>query len=204
MFPGGMKRQAPVAALLLLACAPAKQAWSEAAPARPEVFLDVLPRSAVVLVDGEVAGQGPLTVRVPEGGALVAVSAPGFDAQRLTLGPRQGGGRVAVALRPVGFGGGRELGADDAGGLAAAGSWLLRAGKPLEAAGYAERAVDVSPSTPEGHRVLGLSLARLGRRGPAAQELSTYLQLSPSAPDRQEIEILVTRLRGDINIPEPR
>jgi predicted Zn-dependent protease len=201
----GPRSLALAASLLAASCAPAKQAWSEAAPARPEVFLDVLPRNAEVRVDGAAAGQGPVTLTLGDARARVEVSAAGFEPRELDLDPKAlAGARIGVVLRPSGFGAGRQLEIDEVAGLAAAGAWLLRSGRPVEAAWYAARAVEVGPNAPEPRRVLGLALAKQGNRARAAQELSAYLQLAPSAPDRAEIEVMVTRLRGDIAIPAPR
>jgi tetratricopeptide (TPR) repeat protein len=187
------------------ACTPARQPWSEAVPPQPEVFLDVLPRDAEVRVDAAYLGRGPVTLRLGEAPVRAMVAAPGFEPRLVDVDPRvHAGARLGVVLRPVGFGAGRPLEIDDAQGLAAAGAWLLRAGRVAEAVGYAERAVEVAPNAPEPRRVLGLALARQGKKGRAAQELSSYLQLAPSAPDRDQIEIMVTRLRGDIAIPVPR
>jgi predicted Zn-dependent protease len=205
MGPRRRVQAAALAAALAVACAPARQPWSEAVPARPEVFLDVLPRNAEVRVDGAPVGDGPVTVRIGEMGAQVEVRAGGFEPRLLALDPKvHAGARVGVVLRPSGFGGGRRLEIDEASGLAAAGAWLLRSGKVVEAAWYAERAVEAAPSAPEPRRVLGLALAKQGQKRRAAQELSHYLQYAPSAPDRVEIEGMVTQLRGDIAIPPPR
>lgn len=194
-----------LAAAALASCAPAKQAWSEAAPPRPEVFLDVLPRDAEVRLDGVPVGQGPITLKLGDARARVEVKAAGFDPWELALDPQtSGGARLGVVLRPTGFGVGRPLDIDEAAGLATASAWLLRSGKAVEAAWYAERAVEVSPNAPEPRKALGLALAKQGKKGRAAQELSSYLQFAPAAPDRQEIEVMVTRLRGDIAIPVRR
>jgi len=188
-------------ALLTLACAPAKQPW--AAP-RPEVLVDVLPRSAEIRINGALVGTGPTVLSLAAEPAAVEVLAPGFEKGAATLDPRlHAGGRVGVVLRPIAFGDGRRLDIDDAPGLTIAGAWLLRAGQAAEAAGYAERAVELAPSGAQARRVLGLSLERLGQKKRAAVELSQYLQLSPpDAPDREQIEAAVARLRGDIAFPE--
>jgi len=186
----------------LLACAPARQPWTEAIAARPEVLLEVLPVEAVVRQDGAVIGAGALTVRLGEGPSSLEVSAAGFEPRQVVLDPRtQAGARVGVVLRPVGYGEARPLALEDGAGLAAASAWLLRAGKVVEATDYAERAVQASPATAAPRRALGLALARQGKRSRAAQELSQYLQLAPGAPDRAEIEAAVERFRGDISIP---
>jgi predicted Zn-dependent protease len=146
------------------------------------------------------SGSGPRFIEL--GGTPVAleVSAPGFDASQVTVDPQVAGGRVGVALRPAGWGAGRTVDIDEPVVLVAASQVLLRAGKAAEAADYAERAAELGPQLPMPHRALGMALAKLGKRTRAAQELSQYLQLSPSAADRAEVERLVSRLRGDMSI----
>src|SRR5574342_1302672 len=74
-----------LAAAALASCAPAKQAWSEAAPPRPEVFLDVLPRDAEGRLDGVPVGQGPITLKLGDARARVEVKAAGFAPWELAL-----------------------------------------------------------------------------------------------------------------------
>jgi predicted Zn-dependent protease len=194
-----------LAAALAAACTPARQPWSEAVAARPEVFVDVLPRDAEVRVDGAYLGRGSVALPLGSGPSRVMVRAQGFETRVVEVDPRvHAGARLGVVLRPAGFGEGRRLEIDDAAGLAAAGAWLLREGKVAEAAWYAERAVEAAPSTPQPRKVLGLALVKQGKKGRAAQELSYYIQYAPQAPDRDEIEVLVARLRGDIAFPAPR
>jgi len=186
----------------LLCCAPAKQPWSEAIPARPEVLLDVLPPEAEVRQDGAAIGIGTLTVKLGDGPSTLEVTAAGFEPRQVVLDPKtQAGARVGLVLRPNGYGEARPLGLEDGAGLAGASSWLLRAGRVAEATAYAERAVQAAPEAAAPRRALGLALAKQGKRGRAAQELSQYLQLAPGAPDRAEIQAAVERLRGDISIP---
>jgi len=185
-----------------LACAPAKQPWTEAIPSRPEVLLEVLPLEAEVRQDGAVIGGGTLTVKLGEGPSTVEVAAAGFEPRQVVLDPKtQAGARVGVVLRPTGYGEARPLALEDGPALASASAWLLRAGRVAEAAAYAERAVQAAPAAPAPRRALGLALAKQGKRNRAAQELSQYLQLAPGAPDRAEIEAAVERFRGDISIP---
>ncbi|MBI5069665.1 MAG: tetratricopeptide repeat protein [Deltaproteobacteria bacterium] len=186
----------------VLACATEKQAWSEALPVQVEVLLEVLPPEAAVILDGAVVGAGTTTLKLGAAPATVQVTADGFEALQVTLDPKlHAGARVGMVLRPSGYGEGRPLAIDDANGLAAASGWLLRAGRVADATAYAERAVQASPAAPAPRRALGLALAKQGKRGRAAQELSQYLQLAPGAADRAEIEAAVERFRGDISIP---
>jgi tetratricopeptide (TPR) repeat protein len=195
-----------IPAVLLLAaasCAAEKQSWREALPSRTEVFVDVLPRKAEVRVDGAVSGSGPHFITLGEAPVALEVAAPGFDAARVQVDPHVAGGRVGVALRPAGWGAGRKVDIDEPLVLVAASQVLLRAGQAPEAADYAERAVELGPQLPTPRRALGMALAKLGKRSRAAQELSQYLQLTPAAADRAEVERLVGRLRGDMSIRLP-
>ncbi len=184
---------------LLAACAGGKQSWREAAPP-PEVFLDVLPRTADVIVDGHRVGKGPQPLALGDRPMEVQFVAEGFEGLVVSVDAKAAGSRVGVALRPSGWGTGRTLDIDEPIGLAAAASVLLRAGLALEASQYAERAAEVAPVAPQPHRVAGFAHLKLGRKGRAAQELSRYLELAPDAADREEIERLVGQLRGDFAI----
>ena len=190
-----------VCALLLLACAARKEAWRQAAP---EAFVDVVPRAAELSVDGVPVGRGAHTVPVPDPAHVYVFRAvaPGFaPGQRAGEGARLAGARVGLVLRPEGFGDARRLDLDDGASLAAAASLLERTGRHAAALEYAERAVDMSPEVALGHRVLGDAAQALGQRKRAIQELSTYLQLAPDAPDRRAVERRVEELRGDLTIP---
>jgi len=187
--------------LLLLACAAPKDAWRQTAA---EVFVDVVPRAALLSVDGAPLGTGAHTVPVP-GPAHVYVfraTAPGFaPGERAGEGSRLAGTRLGLVLRPNGFGEARRLDLDDGSGLASAASLLQRTGQHLLALEYAERAVEVGPEVALGHRVLGEAAQALGQRKRAIQEYSTYVQLAPEAPDRGVVERKVGELRGDLTIP---
>jgi tetratricopeptide (TPR) repeat protein len=190
---------------LLLACAAAcaarKEAWRQAPP---EVFVDVVPRAAQLSVDGAPLGMGAHTVPVPDPAHVYVfrAAAPGFaPRQREGVGSRLVGARLDLVLRPDGFGEARRLDLDDGSSLSLAASLLERQGKHAAALEYAERAVEVSPEVPLGHRVLGEAAQALGQRKRAIQEFSTYLQLATDAPDRRAVEGKVERLRGDLTIP---
>ena len=194
-------RAAAVLCASLLACAARKEAWRGVAP---EVFVDVVPRAAQLSVDGAPVGLGAHTVPVPDARHVYVLraAAPGFaPRERSAEGERLAGARVGLVLRPEGFGEGRPLDLDEGSGLAAAASLLQRSGRAAAALEYAERAVEVSPEVPLGHRVLGEAAQALGQRKRAVQELSAYLQLAPDAPDRRAVERRVEELRGDITIP---
>ena len=187
--------------LACLACAARKEAWRQAAP---EVFVDVVPRAAQLSVDGAPVGAGAHTVAVPDARHVYVFRAvaPGFaPRERAAEGARLAGARLGLVLRPDGFGDARALDLDDGSGLAAAASLLQRSGRVAVALEYAERAVEVSPEAPLGHRVLGEAAQALGQRKRAIQELSTYLQLALDAPDRRAVERRVEELRGDLTIP---
>jgi predicted Zn-dependent protease len=197
----------PTRALLLLAvasCAAGKQPWREAVPLRTEVYVEVLPRNAEVRVDGAAAGTGSRALTLGDREVTLDVAAPGFDPVQVTVDPHVAGRRVGVALRPAGWGAGRTVDIDEPLVLVAASQVLLRAGRAIEAAEYAERAAEMGPQLPTPRRALGMALAKLGKRNRAAQELSQYLQLSPAAADRAEVERLVARLRGDMSIRGPQ
>lgn len=184
------------------ACASKKQSWRETAP--PEVFIEVLPRSAQIAVDGRKLGPGSRTLAVPDPAHVYVfrASAPGFGAaERSEEGAKLAGARVGLVLRPDGFGSARRLDLDDAASLAQASALLERRGEHRFAAEYAERAVELAPEAPTQRRVLGAALLALGDQRRAIQELSTYLQLAPDAPDRRRVEQIVAKLRGDVTIP---
>ncbi len=193
------------AAALIVACAAACAGPKETWPRAPaEVFVDVLPRGAELSVDGAPLGVGPHTVPVPEPAHVYVfhAAAPGFvPGERSGDGARLAGARIGLVLRPNGFGNARRLDLDDGAGLAAAAALMQRAGHPSTALEYGERAVEVSPEVPLGHRVVGEAAQALGQRKRAIQEYSAYLQLSPDAPDRAVVQRRVEELRGDLTIP---
>jgi tetratricopeptide (TPR) repeat protein len=197
----GLLRTAALGIACAAACAAPKEIW-RGPPA--EVLVDVLPHIAELLVDGAPLGTGPHTVPVPDPAHVYVfrAAAPGFaPGERSASGARLAGTRLGLVLRPKGFGDARRLDLDDGAGLAAAAALLARTGHHLTALEYAERAVEVGPEVPLGHRVLGEAAQALGRRKRAIQEYSTYLQLAPDAPDRSVVQRRVEELRGDLTIP---
>jgi len=190
--------------LAVAACAGGRPSLRDVAGS-PEVYVDVLPRSARLELDGRTLGKGPLAVQLPAGPGTLRASAPGFVAAELRLDPATSGPRAGLALRPEGFGSARTLHMDEPGGLAAASAMLLKKGEAAEAVEYAERAVDLAPSAAAPNRALGMALLRQPsdrkRRERAAQALSAYLAAAPDAPDRAEVAETVSRLRGDFSIP---
>jgi len=195
--------RAAFALALLSACAgPARTAWSEATP--PEVFVEVLPRDAGIALDGVPLGAGPRTVPVPDAGRryTLRATAAGFAPdERSSDGAHLAGARIALVLRPDGYGASRALDYDDAAGLAGAAAALVRGGRPAQAIDYAERAAALAPEAPLPRRVLGDAAWALGRRQRAAAEYTAYLAAAPDAPDRPVVEARVDDLRRDLTIP---
>ena len=189
---------------LALACAAPRQPWRDTTP--PQVLLDVLPRQAIINVDGAPVGSGAREVAVPDPAHRYrfTFSAPGFvPADREEQGAKLSGARLGVVLRPEGFGSARRLDLDDGAGLAGAAALLQRRGAHLAALEYADRAVEVAPVAPLPHRVAGDAALALGRRARAIQAYSTYLALAPEAPDHAAVSAHVEALRGDLTVPPP-
>jgi tetratricopeptide (TPR) repeat protein len=195
--------RAVLAAALFAACAgPARTTWSEATP--PEVFVEVLPRDAQVALDGVPLGVGPRSVPVPDAQRryTLRASAAGFAPdERSADGAQLAGARLALVLRPDGYGESRLLDYDEAAGLASAAAALVRGGRPAQAMDYAERAAELAPDAPLPRRVLGDASWALGRRQRAAAEYAAYLAAAPEAPDRPAVEARVEELRHDVTIP---
>jgi tetratricopeptide (TPR) repeat protein len=208
--PGMPRRQhrAALAALVLAAaaagCAAEKEAFREVAP--PELFLEVLPRGALLELDGVGVGRGSRAIPAPEPGEHVLVaSADGFEALERTLPPGQlDGVRVGVALRPEGFGAARRLDLDDAAGLAAAAMVLGRAGRHRDAHDYAARAAALDARHAPAQRALGDALAALGKRNEARAAWGRYLLLAPDAPDAAEVERRMGEGRATFEVPAGR
>ncbi len=189
------------AAAAALACAAPRQSWREVS--RPEVLVEVLPREAVLSVDGVAAGPGPRTVSVtePSHRYRFVATAPGFvAAAREDDGATLAGTRIALVLRPERFGSARRLDLDDAEGLAAA-ALLERRGAHGPALEYAERAVEVSPDAAQAQRVLGDAALASGRTPRAIEAYSAYLRLAPAAPDHEAVARRVEGLRRDLTVP---
>ncbi len=169
----------------------------------PEVFVEVLPRGAVLEVDGRLLGPGSRPVPVPEPGRRyhLRASAPGFLVAEMTAeGAQLLGTRVSLVLRPEGFGASRRLDAGDPPSLAQAAATLLRADRLDDAREYADRSLELA-EVPLSHRVLGAVYEKRGDRRNAAQQYSIYLSLVPDAPDAKAIAEAVERDRGDLTIP---
>lgn len=192
----------PVA--LLAACAGGR-ARESLAP--PELLVEVLPRLADVALDGAPVGRGTRAVPAPAPGVhRLTVVAEGYDPEERPLpeGPLAGA-RVAVALRPAGFGASRRLDYDEPEGLAQAAATLARAGRHRDAADYASRAAGLDPSLPLAQRALGDALAGLGRRDEARSAWGRYLRLAPDAPDAAAVERRMGEGRATFDTaPPPR
>jgi tetratricopeptide (TPR) repeat protein len=200
---GGMLPRTPLlaAVLLIVACATPRQSWQEMQT--PEVFVDLLPRSAVLEVDGRVLGPGSRTVPLPDlqRRYRFKASAAGFQPMEMIAeGKKLAGARANLLLRPSGFGTARPLDAGDPGSLAQAALVLLRAGRLDDARDYADYSLELA-EVPLAHRVLGAVYEKQGDRRRAAQEYSAYLALAPEAPDARIVAEAVARARGDLTIP---
>lgn len=203
-------RQPPVTlaalALALAAggCAPGRDAFRDVAP--PELLLEVLPRGALLELDGVAVGRGSRAIPAPAAGAhLLTVSADGFEPLERPL-PEGSldGVRVGVALRPEGFGAARRLELDEAAGLAAAAVALGRAGRHRDAHDYAARAAGLDARLALAQRALGDALAALGRRDEARAAWGRYLLLAPDAPDAREVEQRLGAGRATFEVPAGR
>jgi len=73
MTPSIERGVVTVLALAAAGCAAERQPWRETV--QPEVFVEVLPRSAELWVDGAPLGPGSRTVRVPDAEATTAACA---------------------------------------------------------------------------------------------------------------------------------
>ena len=172
-----------------------------------EALVEVLPRDAELWVDGVAAGRGARTVPVPDPDHVYVISAaaPGFaPEQRGGEGALLAGARIGIVLRPEGFTRHLRLELDEPAGLTAAGAALLRAGRPAQAADYGARAAELAPDEPAPHRLLADAYRAAGDRVRAAREYAIYLLLAPDAPDREEVERQVERLRVDVQLPGRR
>lgn len=191
-------------ALGLLACAAEKQPFRSVAP--PELLVEVLPRQALLELDGVGVGRGSRAVEAPAPGEhLLVASAEGFEPQerRLPAGSLDGV-RVGLALAPDGYGAGRALDLDEPTGLAQAAVALSRAGRHADALDYAGRAAALDPRLPLAQRALGDALAGLGRRGEARGAWARYLLLAPDAPDAAAVERRLDEGRTTYDVPARR
>lgn len=189
---------------LLAACAGERPTLRDVAP--PELYLEVLPRHALLELDGVGVGKGSRAIPAPPAGAHVLVaSADGFEPLERAL--PQGsldGVRVGVALRPEGFGASRRLELDEPAGLAVAAAALGRTGRHRDALDYASRAAALDGRHALAQRALGDALAALGRRDEARAAWGRYLLLAPDAPDAREVEARMGAGRATFEVPGRR
>ncbi len=207
-FPGYRPLRMRPAALLLLAlasaCAADRDSFREVAP--PELYLEVLPRHALLSLDGVQLGRGSRAIPAPPPGAYqLVVSASGFEPQERPLPAGSlDGVRVGVVLRPEGLGASRRLEYDEAPGLAVAAAALSRAGRHEDALDYASRAAALDGRNALAQRALGDALAALGRRDAARAAWGRYLLLAPDAPDAREVEQRMSAGRATFDVPARR
>ena len=200
MTPG--TRLALAAAVSLAAsCASTPPAtWSTVRP--PEAYVETLPPSAVISVDGLEVGKGSVSFPVPDDTRTYALraTAAGFEPLELAVpGARLAGTRIDLVLRPEGFGSQRKLVAGEPVGLLQAAVALLRAGRATDALAFAQASLAAGES-PQGHKVAGDAWRKLGNREMAVKEWSLYLSLMPDSPDRKVIEHSIATTRRDIEM----
>ncbi len=209
MYNRWVRTKTRTAALLLalagVACAgPRPVSWDQVRP--PEAYVETLPGSALVSVNGKEVGKAPVSFPVPGESAdfEIRVEAPGFETTTFTeKGGKLAGTRLDVVLRPEGFGSQRRLSLGDAVGLAQAAAALLRANRPTEALAFAQASLAAGES-PQAHRSAGEAYRRMGNRNMAVKEFSLYLSLAPDAPDRKAIEQAIASSRKDIDMTAPK
>jgi tetratricopeptide (TPR) repeat protein len=193
-----------LAALGLAGCATEKQAFDSVM--QPELLIEVLPRQALLELDGVGVGRGSRSIPAPEPGEhVLVVSADGFEPmQRRLPAGSLASARVGVALRPEAFGASRRLDLDDAPGLAAAAVALGRAGRHRDARDYAARSAMLDGRLPLAQRALGDALAALGQRNEARAAWGRYLLLEPTAPDFADVERRMADGRATYDVPSGR
>jgi Tfp pilus assembly protein PilF len=76
---------------------------------------------------------------------------------------------------------------------AANGEKALRAFDTRSARSAFESALQLDPTLPSAHRGMGMVYVLLGRNADAKSEYRKYLKLAPDAPDRDQIERLLSR-----------
>jgi hypothetical protein len=181
--------------------APAGEVRVEARPV--ELLVEVLPRSALVALDGRALGPGSRTIPAPRPGEhRLAVQAPGFAAAERELPEGDlAGVRVAVVLRPEGFAAAGPLDYDDPEGLALAAAFMVRNGEARDALDYASRALELDRRVALAHRARGDALHRLGEEGRAAAAWDEYLRLRPDAPDAAAVGRRISEARGGAGAP---
>jgi tetratricopeptide (TPR) repeat protein len=191
-------------ALAAVGCASDRESFRDVAP--PELLLEVLPRGALLELDGVAVGRGSRAIPAPRPGAhVLVVSADGFEPVERGL-PEGSldGVRVGVALRPEGFGAARRLELDEASGLAAAAVALGRGGRHRDAHDYGARAVALDGRNALAQRALGDALSALGRRDEARAAWGRYLLLAPDAPDARDVEQRMGTGRATFEVPTGR
>ncbi|ABC82329.1 tetratricopeptide repeat protein [Anaeromyxobacter dehalogenans 2CP-C] len=167
------------------------------------LLVEVLPRSAEVLLDDRPLGRGARTVpvdRADAGGHVLRFRAPGYVEEVREVPGGLAGVRVGAALQPEGWPYG-PLDLDEPRGLAAAAEVLLGGGEAADAADYAARAVALEPSLAEAHRALGSARAAQGDRRGAAAAWGEYLRLRPDAPDAAQVAERLDALDGGDGAP---
>jgi tetratricopeptide (TPR) repeat protein len=192
---------AAIAALAALAPPQApKQSWSDTVP--PEGYAAFLPHAAVVEVDGKVAGKGSVQVEVtdPKRQYRVRVSADGFEPEEATVeAARIADREFMIVLRPAGFA--TRIDARDPSATALAAAALWRAGRPDEAAEYADYSLRLA-NTPLANRVMGDVWRKRGDREKATRYYTMYLSISDNAAEKEEIRAWLMQDRpGDITVP---
>jgi tetratricopeptide (TPR) repeat protein len=78
------------------------------------------------------------------------------------------------------------------------GMTLLRKGSLVEAVPALERAVQLEPEAADVRLELGQAYYRVGARAEALATLETYLRLAPAAPNRAQVEELISSLRAEL------
>jgi Tfp pilus assembly protein PilF len=76
---------------------------------------------------------------------------------------------------------------------AAKGDRALRAFDTKAAQSAFESALELDPMLPEAHRGMGMVYVLQGKNAAAKSEYAKYLKLDPDAPDRDQIERLLSR-----------
>jgi hypothetical protein len=163
----------------------------------PELLVEVLPRSAEILLDGHPVQRGGGILPAPDAEAehVLSFRAEGYEPEEQVLpAGSAAGARVGAALRPAGFGG-APIDFEDAPALAEAAEFLVAEGHPEDGEAYAARAVAIAPRAPLAHRALGSARSRLGDPRAAADEWSEYLRLAPGAPDGVQVSRWIEEAR---------
>jgi hypothetical protein len=200
MTPGTRLALAAAVSLVTSCASTPPATWSTVRP--PEAYVEALPPSAVISVDGVEVGKGSVSFPVPDDTRTYTLraTAPGFEPFVLAVpGTTLAGTRIDVVLRPEGFGSQRKLAAGEPVGLLQAAIALLRAGRAADALAFAQASLAAGES-PQGHKVAGDAWRKLGNREMAVKEWSLYLSLVPDAPDRKAIEQSVASTRRDIEM----